>query len=406
MCSNNAIGIIAEYNPLHNGHAYLLQQARAGDKAKPVIAVMSGDFVQRGEPALLDKWTRARMAVACGIDLVLELPVSFCVRSAEYFALGGVKVLTATGLVDTLAFGVENLPDYDADALAAYLNSPRATERFKSFMRQNHNYGAAWENVASEWNKSAGNCLKGPNNILAMSYRRAILQCQTPIKPLPILRNGNDYHDKKLHKPYASATAIREALYNRLPWNDLEGCLPLQACTVLKEHELYNEPVQPLKMLVAYELLHCKVEQLYERTISDYGLCFRILKQRSFLHDGWENYLAAVTNKRYPKASLKRIFLQLLLQESRTFWQETLEPKYLRVLAFNERGQFLLRNMKNKATLPILTKTGSLRRKDHDANFNRQLALDTRASDLFELLYYHFGKYGTDFTTSPSRLGK
>lgn len=406
MVNTKALGVIAEYNPFHNGHAYLLEQALAEAGDRPVVAVMSGNFVQRGEAALLDKWIRARLAVSCGVDLVLELPTAFCVRSAEYFALGGVKVLAATGVVDKLAFGVESLPTLNADLLAAYLNSPQATERFKTYMRQSHNYGAAWEKVAREWHPNAGDCLHGPNNILAMSYRRAIQQSKANLEPLPILREGNDYNDSKLHEPYASATALRDALYQRLPWSEIKNCVPRQTLKILKEQEIFNEPVQPLKMLLAYELLTCKVDQLYERTISDYGLCFRMLKQRDALQGGWENYLAAVTNKRYPKPSLKRIFLQLLLHESREFWQETLDPKYLRVLAFNDRGRYLLRSMKNKATLPILTKAGGLRRKDYDASFNRQLALDARAGDLYQLLQYHFGNYGSDFTTSPFRLSK
>ena len=406
MVNAKALGVIAEFNPFHNGHAYLLQQARAEAGDRPVIAVMSGNFVQRGEAALLDKWTRARIAVSCGVDLVLELPVSFCVRSAEYFALGGVKVLAATGVVDKLVFGVESLPTLNADLLAAYLNSPQATERFKFFMRQNHNYGAAWEKTATEWHPQAGSCLQGPNNILAMSYRRAIQLSKADLEPLPILRQGNDYNDTRLHAPFASATALRDALYQRLPWTEIMNCVPPQTLQALQAHELFNEPVQPLKMLLAYELLNCKVDQLYERTISDYGLCFRMLKQREALREGWENYLAAVTNKRYPKPSLKRIFLQLLLHEDRDFWQHTLDPEYLRVLAFNDRGRYLLRSMKNKATLPILTKAGGLRRKDYDASFNRQLALDARAGDLYQLLHYHFGRYGSDFTTSPARLDK
>jgi predicted nucleotidyltransferase len=398
---NKVIGIVAEYNPLHKGHTYLLQEARKKCGNKPIIAAMSGDFVQRGEPALLDKWTRAKVAVASGVDLVLELPTVFCVRSAEYFALGGVKVLAATGVVDQLVFGVETMTGFDADMLAAYLNSPEATIAFKKIMQEKHNYGAAWQQVAEDWHKGAGACLSGPNNILSMSYRRAIHLSKAMITAVPILRQGNADNDTSLTSQYPSATALRQTLYARKALETIKDYVPAASLAALAENYPFREPIQSLKMLLAYELLYCNANQMYDRTISDTGLCFRMLKSRTALQNGWENYLGAVVNKRYPKPSLRRIILQLLLHETREFWQETNSPAYLRVLAFNERGRSVLREMKNKAKLPIITKTGNLRSKDYDANFNRQLALDIRAANLYQLLQYHFGDYSSDYTSSP-----
>lgn len=401
-----AIGIIAEYNPFHNGHAYLIDTTRAKFKDAPIISVMSGDFVQRGEAAILDKWTRAQTAVECGVDLVLELPTVFCIRSAEYFALGGVEILKATGLTDRLCFGVETTPRVDENKLAAYLNSPEAAAKFSRQMQVTHNYGAAWKNVAEEWHHGAAASLEGPNNILALSYRRAILQTQAPLKPVPLLRRGTGHNETELSVPYSSATALRKALYAREPWVLIKACVPRSSYKVLKKQELYNEILQPLKTIVAYELANLSVQELYLRTISDNGLCFRMLNNRDHLSDGWNNYLAAVTNKRYPIPTLKRIFLQLLLHENRSFWQQTTKPAYIRVLAFNERGRELLHQMKTTATLPVLTKIGGLRNRDYSADFHRQLQLDARAVDLYQLLNYHLGNYGSDFTTSPLNLSQ
>lgn len=219
------VGIIAEYNPFHTGHEYHLRKAKERSGADYAIVVMSPDFVQRGEPALLDKYTRTRMALACGADLVLELPVCYAAGSAEYFAEGAVALLDRLGVVDTLCFGAEN-NDIRLFHLTARILASEPQE-YRLMLQENLKKGMSFPQARSEalagylCNEAKTSAevshelkhfLETPNNILGIEYCKALQKNMSQIVPLPITRTGSDYNSRSLEGVYCSASAIREAV--------------------------------------------------------------------------------------------------------------------------------------------------------------------------------------------------
>ena len=200
-----ATGIIAEYNPFHNGHLYHIQETKRLTQ-QPVIVVMSGSFMQRGEPAVLSKWQRASCAVQGGADLVLELPCVFTLRSAEFFAKGAVQLLAATGCVNTLACGTEH-PQSDFKAAASLACSAEAQARLRKLLQNGLSYAQAWEKILG-----ANTAFRSPNDILALEYTKALLQTSADIQPLYLQRTDEGYNSTTIGNSIASASAIRRAM--------------------------------------------------------------------------------------------------------------------------------------------------------------------------------------------------
>lgn len=412
-----AIGITAEYNPFHNGHLWQLQTLREKYGNVPVVACMSGWFVQRGEPALADPWTRAAMAVHAGVDLVLLLPAWYSLRSADSFAAGAVKTLAATGIIDTLACGAERkaadispreavCPDTPSTlpGTAAWALQAETEEQIKALLQQGLSYGAAWETAAIQNHEDAG-WFTGANNLLALAYQKAILQYQLPIQLITLPRQGSAYNDTQLIPPYGSASAIRTALRNGCPPSALSAVLPEESAALLKKQE-NNYPArfarqeETLTLLLADLLARLTSHDLYKHSSASRDLCDRFYNTRSELQQGYKAFCRIIANKRDPLPSVRRLALQLLLQKSRAFWTELPEPAYLRVLAFNDRGRSLLRNMKETAKLPVITKTGS-EEQYRQTGMYPLLQVDASAADLFQLANGNAGLYGTNFTMSP-----
>ena len=399
-----AIGITAEYNPFHNGHRWQLQAIRKRFGNVSVIACMSGYFVQRGETALADPWTRAAMAVHAGVDLVLLLPSWHSLRSADYFAAGAVKTLTSTGLVSTLACGAEQSTSDSLAETAAWSLQEETQQQVKTLLQQGLSYGAAWETAATQNHKDAG-WFKSANNLLALAYQKAVLKNNLPVELLTLPRQGSSYNDSELTPPYASASAIRTALQNGCASTVLASVLPEDSLALLKLNKT-NYPAhfarqeEIFTLLLANLLARCNSDNLYEHSSASRDLCDRLHNARPELQQGFHAFCRKVSNKRDPLPSVRRLALQLLLQKDRAFWTEMQEPAYLRVLAFNERGRGLLKKMKETATLPVIIKPGNKEQYRNTALYSL-LQLDNHAADLYQLLNGNAGTYGSYFTTSP-----
>ena len=354
-----ATGIIAEYNPFHNGHLYQLREATRLT-GQPVVVAMSASFMQRGEPACLSKWLRARLAVENGAALVLELPTAFSLRSAQFFASGGVQLLAATGSVNTLSCGVES-PELDFGALAQRITSDAAQGRIRSLLSQGKSYAAACAAVLSEAQQEAGVTamqassnegkafagLTKPNDILALEYAKALQA--TDIKPLFIERRGDGYNDREISGTMSSATAIRQALNNS---NDgWQQAVPASVRQAL----LDNAPGYDAALL--WQLLRYKLRLMSVDAIADACQCSEGLE--NLLKDAaacpsFAEALQLCTSKRYTTSRIRRLFMQLLLDVPRWRWEDN-APAYLRVLAFNDTGRQLPKQMKATASLPIIT---------------------------------------------------
>ena len=411
----HATGIIAEYNPFHNGHLYQLREAQRLTE-QPIVVVMSASFMQRGEPACLSKWLRARLAVENGAALVLELPTAFSLRSAQFFASGGVQLLAATGSVNTLSCGVES-PELNFGALAQRITSDAAQGRIRSLLSQGKSYAAACAAVLSEAQQEAGVTamqassnegkafagLTKPNDILALEYAKALQA--TDIKPLFIERRGDGYNDREISGTMSSATAIRQALNNS---NDgWQQAVPASVRQAL----LDNAPGYDAALL--WQLLRYKLRLMSVDAIADACQCSEGLE--NLLKDAaacpsFAEALQLCTSKRYTTSRIRRLFMQLLLDVPRWRWEDN-APAYLRVLAFNDTGRQLLKQMKATASLPIIT--GLYRnwpqRLQHlqlrqQQIYSQQLLLELRATELWSLLQLNpsLNRSGNDFLTSPA----
>lgn len=421
-----ATGIIAEYNPFHNGHLYQLRQA-THLTGQPVVVAMSASFMQRGEPACLSKWLRARLAVENGAALVLELPTAFSLRSAQFFASGGVQLLAATGSVNTLSCGVES-PELDFWALAQKITSDAAQGRIRALLSQGKSYAAACAAVLSEaQQETSPQGLSKPNDILALEYAKALQS--TDMKPLFIARRGNGYNDREISGTMASATAIRQALAAERSTHHANGtttanntttpanksasqvswqqAVPASVCqALLASAPGYDAAL--LWQLVRYRLRLLSPDAIAEACQCSEGL-ENLLKQAAQAST-FAEALQLCTSKRYTTSRIRRLLMQLLLDVPRWQWEDN-SPAYLRVLAFNDTGRQLLKQMKSTASLPILT--GLYRnwpqRLQHlgmrqQQIYTQQLELELKATELWSLLQLDpaLNRSGNDYLISPA----
>lgn len=383
-----ATGIIAEYNPFHNGHLYHIQETKRLTQ-QPVIVVMSGSFMQRGEPAILSKWQRAAFAVQGGADLVLELGCAFTLRSAEFFARGAVELLAATGCVNTLACGTEH-PQSDFVAAARLACSAEAQARLRELLQSGSSYAQAWEKILG-----AHTAFRSPNDILALEYSKALLQTAASIKPLYLQRTDEGYNSTAISGSIASASAIRQALA-------LGNCTWQQATPACTHAALTRGgyDAQLLWQLLKYRLRLLTPQQLAERCEASEGL--ENLLSKAGDCTCLQAALAACSSKRYTASRIRRLLLQILLDQSKAVWQQQ-KPAYLRVLAFNDNGRQLLHQMKKSASLPLITKLGQNALNNDNAAYQTQLALEIAATDTWSLLQHNtaLNRRGNDFYQSP-----
>ena len=381
-------GIVAEYNPFHLGHAYHLAQTRAAlGRDGAVVCVMSGHWVQRGECAAADKWTRSALALARGADLVLELPTPWAMASAEAFAQGAVGLLEATGVVDILSFGSE---DGSLEALrqaADALDAPGYPARLREALGRGLSFPAARQAAAD------CPCLSSPNNNLGVEYLRALRTLGSGMAPMTVARRGAG-HDSTGHlEGFASASHIR-ALLREGRREEAASLLPDGSLEALG---------QPASLLWAERAILARLRTMEEdgwAALPDgggaEGLPARLVRAARQACSLEEFYTLAKT-RRYTHARLRRLAVSAFLgltQEDRR-----LAVPYVRVLGLNERGQALLKRMKGTCALPILTKPAQARALDGSAR--RLFEAESRYTDLYGLCGPTPKPCGLEYTTSP-----
>lgn len=383
-----ATGIIAEYNPFHNGHLYHIQETKRLTQ-QPLIVVMSGSFMQRGEPAVLSKWKRASCAVQGGADLVLELPCVFTLRSAEFFAKGAVQLLAATGCVNMLACGTEH-PQSDFVAAARLACSAEAQARLRELLQSGLSYAQAWEKILG-----ANTAFRTPNDILALEYTKALLQTAADIQPLYLQRTDEGYNSTAIGNSIASASAIRRAMADgNESW---QQAVPdyMHAALAAGGYD-----AQLLWQLLKYRLRLLTPQQLAERCEASEGI--ENLLSKAADCTSLQAALAACSSKRYTASRIRRLLLQIILDRPKAVWQQQV-PAYLRVLAFNNTGRQLLHKMKTNAQLPIINKLGKNALYNDNAAYRTQLSAEVTATDLWSLLQKDaaLNRSGNDFYQAP-----
>ena len=362
-------GIIAEYNPFHRGHEYQIEETRRRTGADFILVVMSGNFVQRGEPAIFEKSQRARMALLCGADLVLELPAAYATGSAEDFACGAVSLLHGLGCIDYLSFGSEAgdlTPLQEAAAMLAG-ESPRFSCLLREGLRQGLPFPRARSMALGGCGLSAGalEAAASANNLLGIEYLKALVRLSSPIQPITIRREGRGYHDPCLpdsRSDFASASAIRKAA-------DLSAePFPPEILTQIPPalHKLYHSgSLLPLSAndcsaLLQYQLLTCLLEEIPLERFSDFSseLAQR-LKEDAFRAASFQERAAYLKTRQYTYTRISRCLTHLLLnitaQDMLRLRKEGY-PAYARILGFKKSAAPLLKEIKEKASIPLISK--------------------------------------------------
>ncbi len=387
-------GVVCEYNPFHNGHALQLGAARSlsGPDAA-LVCVMGGNFVQRGEPAIVSKHARAEMAALCGADLVLELPVPWALASAERFAAGGVALLDAVG-ADFISFGAECPDAGRLRTVADALLTPECDAFVKIELSSGISYAAARERAVRRFVGEDALLLREPNNILAVEYLKAIARRRSPLRPLPVPR-AFAAHDGGERGVYAGASRVRELIASG---GDYGPLLPDPALSVLRRELIAGRTPDRnrLDAMTMYRLRTMTPEEYAALPDSGEGLWARLKRCA-----GRESTLTAVLDgaktKRYAHARLRRMAMAALLGV--TAERQRSEPPYLRVLAVGPRGREALREIKGRAALPVITKPASVRTLPPPAR--EVFELESRAADIFALLCAKPQPAGVEWTASP-----
>ena len=379
-------GIIIEYDPLHTGHVYLMDETRrllGQDTA--IVGVMSGNFVQRGEFAVVQKYARAKAAVESGMDLVLELPMPWAVASAERFADGGVQALEATGVVTHLAFGSECGDAAMLQRLAAALCSPELDARLRQELTVGDSFAAARQRVMEQLvSPQEAAVLEQPNNILGIEYCKA-LQCQgSRIQPVTVQRKGAAHNGELLDGAHPSASAIRQLLKDGRREQALEWMAPAMRRAYLEEEAAGRAPVfgETCERAILAKLRSMTQEDFAKLDEGKEGLYHR-LYDASRTAVSVRDILEEAKTKRYAYARLRRMVLWAYLGYSPKEQLETIP--YLRPLAANETGRALLGRMRKNASLPVVMKAKQIRELDEAAQ--KLFELEIRNGGLYSLAY-------------------
>ena len=359
-----AVGMVVEYNPFHNGHRYHLQQAKKISGADVTVAVMSGNFTQRGEPTIIDKWSRARAAVMNGVDLVIELPLFYAVQPAHRFAGGALSLLNALG-VDSIVFGSEH-PEWD---FARLVKAEKAFNQ-ESFNKYNATYATQFNQQLKE---QTGITLIDPNDILAFAYTKAKINQDYHFELLPIKRQGSNYHDQQIKGKIASASAIRQAISEKGDYWQAVPQIMGDALATIKSIPSWTE----MYPLLRNQLIQAPISTLQSTYLMAEGLEYRMKEaaQRSL---DFNSFMKFTKTKRYTYAHLLRVYLYTILQITREEVAEHSKHPYLHVLAFNKQGREYLHEVKKQLDLPLITKVDQEMR-------DQLLNLDYRAGKLYQL---------------------
>ena len=378
-----AIGIIAEYNPFHRGHRYQITEIRRRFGDQSIVAAMSGSFTQRGEPAILDKWIRARLAILGGVDLIFELPTNFVIRSAQDFARGGVELFSKLGSISNLAFGAEIDDLATLEKIARDIDSKSGQDRIRRGIESGLSYAAAVDSAFED------QIFHQPNNLLAIEYLRSLKK--TSIKPILIPRIDAYYNEANLRNGISSAKSIRLELQKKSPdWNKIESAGDQNLVLELKNSRSFPN-LENLFRILLEKLWTMDQNQLRKIRGVNEGIENRIL-QTSRQSTSYYDLIERIRSKRYTRTRIARILLNIMLGIDQDRFDSI---QYARVLAFNQRGRKILRDLKNFSSIPVITKI---------SKYRDLLDLDITSTNLWGLTLSKILPPFQDFFNSPIYL--
>jgi predicted nucleotidyltransferase len=404
--------IITEYNPLHNGHVYHIKKTKELSRCDALICVMSGNFAQRGIPTVIDKWTRTKMALLNGVDLVIELPVIYSISSAEFFAFGAVSLLNNLQIVNDICFGSESgninllsligkvLSDEPVKLktlLKNYLNKgevyPLARSKaFKEYFFENFKDNFSYRKISDE---ELNLTLNSSNNILGIEYCKSLSKLNSKIQPITIKREGANYNTDNLHHVYSSATSIRKYLKENKNIQDLKNHLPQNTFNIIKDLKskqyqfTYSESMLPY---LKHKALTDRNSLVNLPDVSE-GIHNKIIKSLCTLNS-YEEIIESIKSKRYTYTRINRILCQYFIGFDKYITNQLrgLETPYARILGFNSTGKKVLKELKKKSQIPIYIKIPK-----HAKNI---LNLDIQATKAYSLLNKNIA-YNSDYLTTP-----
>lgn len=379
----NACGLIVEYNPFHNGHVYHLEEAKKIVAADCVVAVMSGSFLQRGEPAIIDKFHRAKASLHTGIDVVLELPYVYAVQHSDIFATGAVKTLSAFG-VDSICFGSES--GSINSFISSYHTFKEKSSTYDHILKHYLDAGSSFPEASTFAYKEIGLTdasmdLSKPNNILGYSYVKAIMENNLPITPLTIKRKANAFHDETITGTIASATSIRkELMIQHALVPNITDSLPTETVHQLQQYKrtaTYWHDWEKYFPLLHYRVMTMSKDELSNIHGVDEGIEYRI-KAAAKTANSFQAWVEAIKTKRYTWTRIQRIFVHILTNTKKADVERIFEASsvpYVRVLGLTNNGRNYLNQQKKQINVPLLS---SLGRNQHDI-----LSIEEKATNAY-----------------------
>lgn len=403
---SGTLGIIAEYNPFHNGHSYHMQRAKELTHADGVVAVISGNFTQRGEPSIINKWSKASMALENGADLVIELPTVYAISSAENFASGAIKILNSLKIVDYVAFGAENknITTLNNIANVLYEEPKQYTSMLSHELDKGLSYAKARENAILMYLndiKRYANVLNQSNNILAIEYLKALKRQKSPIKPVLIERKKVNYNDENVVEEFASSTAIRKMLAD-MEFTKIQKVIPRSSYKILATDYNSLGPVLGLKNYekeIVYILRRMSVLDIAELPDVSEGLEYTI-KNAVNNCNTIEEIIDKVKSKRYTTTRVQRILLYALLGIDKSLMDASKKAQpYVRVLGFNKKGKAMLSQItRMNPKIKIVTSVKKYDDQETNKQLKAMLEIDKYATDVYTEAYKGESKAKLDYT--------
>ena len=401
------VGIIAEYNPFHNGHLYQIEEAKRITGADYVVAVISGNFVQRGDTSLVNKWAKTQMALLNGADLVIELPTVYSVSSAENFAEGAIKILNSLQIVNTICFGTET-SDFAAlnnIANVLYTEPKKYTAMLNHELEKGMSFAKARENAVLMYLndiKRYANIMSGPNNILAIEYLKALKKYKSELTPLPIQRKKVYYNQDNIVDEFASSTAIRKMLA-REEYSEIRKVMPKSSYMVLKteiEKGNYVVSMGKFEKEILYTLRKMPVKEIAQLQDVTEGLEY-VIKNAANSCNSLAELINMIKSKRYTQTRIQRILLYSLIGITKKDIElsRKLVP-YTRVLGCTDKGKEMISDICNmNPKFNMITSVKKFVDTSKNRNLIRLLEKDIVATNIYTLGYKHNSASNLDYTS-------